>query len=99
LRLNHERAVRNRRIGAGFLCIACSAFFLGACAAEGILPKAELPPAPAVQQPFPTFAPRDGADEERGVLTPAEREAMEARLTRLAKERESGVTRRIDKSK
>jgi hypothetical protein len=91
--------VRNRRIGAGFLAACCGFLTLSGCAAEGILPRTELPPAPAVQAPYPTFAPRDGSDDERGVLTPTEREEMEARLTRLAKERESNVSRRINQSK
>lgn len=65
---------------------------------EGILPKDALPPAPAVQAPYPNFAPPDDADD-RGVLTPSEREAMEARLTKLAKDREAGVTKRINQSK
>ena len=74
---------------------------LAACAGEGILPKTELPPAPPGPQPdYPSFAPRDaGTDDERGVLTPVEREEMEARLGKLAKDRQTGVARRIDQSK
>lgn len=98
MRLNHERAVRNRLFGAGFFIAACGLLMLPGCAVEGILPKTELPPAPAVQQPYPNFAP-DGSDDDRGVLTPTEREDMEARLTKLARERESGVTKRINQSK
>ncbi len=98
MRPKHERAVRNRRFCAAFFAAACGLLTLTGCAVEGILPKTELPPAPAVQAPYPTFAPRDD-DSERGVLTPTERQEMEARLTKLAKDRETGVTRRINQSK
>lgn len=101
MRLNPERAVRNRPLAARFIAAACGLLLLAACAGEGILPKTELPPAPAGPQPdYPSFAPRDtGTDDERGVLTPVERQEMEARLGKLAKDRETGVKRRIDQSK
>jgi hypothetical protein len=71
------------------------------CANDAIFPTSPLPPAPEGPQPeFPSFTARDiGSDEERQVLTPIERQELEARMTKLAKDRETGVQRRIQQSK
>jgi hypothetical protein len=71
------------------------------CANEGIWPKEDLPAAPAGgPPPTPSFQSRDKlSDDERGMLTEYERSQLEDRLTKLAKDREKGVAKRIDSSK
>ena len=73
--------------------------FLAGCANEGIFPRSELPAANVgPPPPFPTLGVAPAGEDDR-VLTTAEREAMEAQLSKLASEREAGVRRRIERSK
>ena len=80
---------------------AASLLLLSACANEGIWPTEPMPPAPAgAPPPSPSFlTPNTGSDDERKMLTNLEREELEARLTKLAKDRETGVQKRIQKGK
>ena len=94
-----ERALQNGRYRAVVLFTLIGSMFLAGCVNEGILPKAELPAAnPGGPLPFPTLgvAPADDGDR---VLTTAEREAMEAQLSKLARDREVGVKKRIESKK
>ena len=83
------------------LSLAAGLLLLTGCANEGIWPKEDLPPAPpGPPLATPSFQSRDsGTDDERGMLTEIERQELEDRLTRLARDREKGVARRIDSSK
>lgn len=83
------------------LWLAAGLLLLTGCANEGIWPKEDLPPAPpGPPLATPGFQSRDsGTDDERGMLTEIERQELEDRLTRLARDREKGVARRIDSSK
>jgi len=85
----------------GVLTAACGFLLLCGCANDAIFPQTPLPPAPeGPAPPAPSFTARDiGSDEERQVLTNLERQEMEARLTKLAKDRETGVQRRIQQTK
>lgn len=80
--------------------LASTLLLLAGCAGQGILPQEPLPPAPAGPEPaFPSFiAPNDGDDEAR-VLTNIEQRELEEELTRLAKQRENSVKRRIERSR
>jgi hypothetical protein len=72
---------------------------LTGCANEGIFPKAELPaPNAGGPLPFPTLSAAPVDDGDR-VLSTAEREAMEAQLSKLARDREVGVKKRIESKK
>jgi hypothetical protein len=78
----------------GLLCLV-----LAGCVNEGIFPKGELPaPNAGPPLPFPTLSAAP-VDEDDRVLTTAEREAMEAQLSKLARDREAGVRKRIERSK
>lgn len=94
------RALRNRARRTGFLSVACL-LLLSACAAEGIFPNDPLPPAsPGPPAPYPSFnSPALSEGDESRVLTEAERADMEANLTKLAKDREVRVRRRIEQTK
>ena len=100
MRRIHERALQQRRL-TPWLAAAVGLLMLTACANEGIWPKEELPAAPpGPPLPTPSFQSRDAAsDDERGMLTEIERERLEERLTKLARDREKGVARRIESSK
>jgi hypothetical protein len=94
-----ERALRNGSSQAVTLFVLTGLLFLAGCANEGIFPKAELPAANVgPPPPFPTLSAAPLEEDDR-VLTTAEREAMEAQLSKLASEREAGVRRRIERSK
>lgn len=100
MRRFEERALQQPRWRAPWLALA-GLLLLAGCANEGIWPKEDLPPAPpGPPLATPSFQSRDAAtDDERGMLTEFEREQLEERLTKLAKDREKGVARRIDNSK
>jgi hypothetical protein len=94
-----ERALRKRpyRVTVTFTLIGT--LFLAGCVNEGILPKAELPsPNAGDPLPFPTLSAAPVDDGDR-VLSTAEREAMEAQLSKLARDREAGVKKRIETKK
>ena len=94
-----ERALQKGSCRAVTLFVLTGLLFLAGCANEGIFPKGELPAANAgPPPPFPTLSAAPLEDDDR-VLTTAEREAMEAQLSKLASEREAGVRRRIERSK
>ena len=96
-----ERALQQVNRPKPWLAVAASVFMLAGCANEGIWPKEDLPAAPAgAPLPTPSFQSRDsGTDDERGMMTEIERQQLEERLTKLAKDREKGVAKRIDSSK
>jgi hypothetical protein len=94
-----ERALRKGSYRAVLPFALTGALFVAGCANEGIFPRSELPSANVGPPlPFPTLnaAP---VDDDNRVLTTAEREAMEAQLSKLASEREAGVRKRIERSK
>lgn len=100
------RAIRGRAWHNGarrtlLLSATCAGLLLAGCANDGVFPVGELPSAPpGPPPPFPTFSsPADHAADDTRVLTTAEREAMEAELSKLASEREAGVRRRIERGK
>jgi hypothetical protein len=93
------RAVRKEIRPAKFLSVVAAFILLANCAAQGIFPNEPIPPAPpGPPAPFPTLAPPSLADESK-VLTEAERAEMEAQLTKLAKDREAKIKRRIERPK
>jgi len=98
LRRFDERALQQVNRRKPWLAAAAGVFMLAGCANEGIWPKEELPAAPpGPPLPTPSFQSRDKAsDEERGMLTEYERQQLEERLTKLSKDREKGVAKRID---
>jgi hypothetical protein len=99
LRALDERALRKAPYRTVLLFALIGPSLLAGCVNEGILPKAEIPTANADGPlPFPTLsaAPIDDGDR---VLTTAEREAMEAQLSKLARDREAGVKKRIESKK
>lgn len=70
---------------------------LAACA-DGILPKEELPVAAGPPPAFPSLSASSLMDRtDPTVLTDAERAAIEEELSKLAKEREIRVKRRIER--
>ena len=93
--------MRNGLRRARLLSAACALLLLAGCANDGAFPVSELPPAPpGPPPPFPSFtATAEGAVDGTRVLTTAEREALEAELSKLAIDREAGVRRRIERSK
>ncbi len=101
LRRIQERALRKVTHRARLLAACCGLILLCGCANDAIFPTTSLPPAPEGPAPdFPSFTAKDiGSDEERQILTPLERQEMEARMAKLAKDREAGVTRRIQQTK
>jgi hypothetical protein len=102
LRQIQARALQQaRRISARPLAAAAGLLLLAACANEGIWPTEPLPPAPAgPPPPAPSFnSPHVANPGQPEVLTNIEREELEARLSKLAKDREAGVQRRIQMSK
>ncbi len=99
MRALDERALRKGPYRGAVLFALIGSLFLIGCVNEGIFPKAELPSANAGDPlPFPTLnaAPVDDGDR---VLSTAEREAMEAQLSKLARDREVGVKKRIESKK
>jgi hypothetical protein len=93
------RALQKRVRPAGFAATVGALVLLAGCAGEGIFPTSGLPPAPpGPPPPFPSFVPTSDTDGEQ-VMSTAEREAMEQQLAKLAKEREAGVKRRIERGK
>lgn len=95
-RINGRALQQERRRFLQALAAAVAVGLLAGCVNEGILPREELPPAPATQLPTPGFnAPAMPDEEERGVLTPVEREALEDRLSGMAQSRQKGVERGI----
>jgi hypothetical protein len=101
LRRFDERALQQVNRRKRWLAAAVGLLMLAGCANEGIWPKEDLPAAPpGAPLPTPGFQSRDsGTDDQRGMLTEIERDQLEERLTKLAKDREKGVARRIDSSK
>jgi hypothetical protein len=79
----------------------CASLLLSACAAEGIFPHEALPPAtPGPPAPYPSLNATSSTEtDQRQILTEAEQAEMEARLTKLAKDREVRVRRRIEQAK
>jgi hypothetical protein len=99
VRASDERALRKERYRAVVLFALIVPFALGGCVNEGIFPKADLPPPnPDGPLPFPTLSAAPVDDGER-ILTTAEREALEAQLSKLARDREAGVKKRIESKK
>lgn len=96
-----ERALQKRPCRLGPVAFAVGTLLLAGCAGQGILPEAALPPGPAGPAPaFPSFnAPDIGDDETRRVLTNVEQQELETQLTKLAKDRETSVKRRIERTK
>jgi hypothetical protein len=101
LRRFDGRALQQVNRRKPWLAVAAGMFMLVGCANEGIWPKEELPAAPpGPPLPTPSFQSRDsGTDDERGMMTEIERQQLEERLTKLARDREKGVAKRIDSSK
>jgi hypothetical protein len=94
-----ERALRKTPYRTALLFALIAPLPLVGCVNEGIFPKAELPAANADGPlPFPTLSAAPVDDGDR-VLTTAEREAMEAQLSKLARDREAGVKKRIETKK
>jgi hypothetical protein len=96
---SNARALQKAQYRTVVLFALIGQFFLFGCVNEGIFPRTELPSANAGEPlPFPTLsaAPIDDGDR---VLTTAEREAMEAQLSKLARDREVGVKKRIESKK
>jgi len=98
LRRFDERALQQVKRRSPWLAAAAGLLLLAGCTNEGIWPKEDLPPAPVgAPLPTPSFQSRDsGTDDERGMLTEYERGQLEERLTKLAKDREKGVAKRIE---
>jgi hypothetical protein len=101
LRRFNGRALRKRPFWRGPLAFAAGASLLAGCAGQGILPQSALPPDPAGPAPaFPSFiAPDAGDPDVRRVLTNVEQQELEEELTKLAKDRETSVKRRIERTK
>jgi hypothetical protein len=94
-----ERALQKGPYRTAVLIALIGPLFLTGCVNEGILPKAELPgPNAGEPLPFPTLSAAPVDDGDR-VLSTAEREAMEAQLSKLARDREVGVKKRIESKK
>jgi hypothetical protein len=99
LRAFDERALRKGPYRVAVLFTLIGPLFLAGCVNEGILPKAALPaPNAGDPLPFPTLSAAPVDDGDR-VLSTAEREAMEAQLSKLARDREVGVKKRIESKK
>ncbi|MCC6948815.1 MAG: hypothetical protein IT539_13690 [Bradyrhizobiaceae bacterium] len=96
-----ERAPQKQRRRHKWVAAAACALLLAGCAGQGILPETPLPPEPPGPAPaYPSFnAPDTGDDEARRVLTNIEQQELEAQLSKLAKDRESTVKRRIERAK
>ena len=89
-----------RRISARPLAAAFGLLLLGACANDSIWPTEPLPPAPAgPPPPTPSFHSPTSGNFDPEVLTELERKELEERLARIAKARERGVVRAIQKAK
>ena len=89
-----------RRMSARPIAAAFGLLLLAACANEGIWPTEPLPPAPAgPPPPTPSFQSPTSGNLDPEVLTELERKELEERLARIAKDRERGVVRAIQKGK
>jgi hypothetical protein len=101
LRLIQARAPQKSSRSGAQLILCCTLLLIAGCANEGIWPTEPLPAAPAgPPPPTPSFhAPKDRIGDQDEVLTNIEREELEARLSKLAKDRQRGVERRIQMSK
>jgi hypothetical protein len=99
-RINVRALQQARRISARPLAAAFGLLLLGACANESIWPTEPLPPASAgPPPPTPSFQSPTSGNLDPDVLTELERKELEERLAKIAKDREQGVVRAIQKAK
>jgi hypothetical protein len=101
LRLIQARAPQKGSRLRGQIILCCALLLVAGCANEGIWPTEPLPAAPpGPPPPTPSFhAPNARIGDQDEVLTNIEREELETRLAKLAKDRQRGVERRIQMSK
>jgi hypothetical protein len=97
------RALQKIGESARRIAVVTAVLVLPACSSPseiGIWPNDPLPPAPAgPPPPYPSFAAPAADPDAPQVLTNAEREELEARLSRLAKERDPKAAAQTKKSK